>query len=103
MKKVQILFATALLVAGLGLSAAADCACGSSCQQKGLKAGWFTGAGTMAKAACAGGCNCCKSEASKADAKAGGSCCQTKSEAKPSCSGSPSCSDGKCSGECQKK
>ncbi|MBT9586904.1 hypothetical protein IV102_26420 [bacterium] len=115
MKKMQILFATAVLVAGLGMAAAAD-GCGSSCcKQQGLKQGWFTGAGNLTKAACtnhvAG--HCCDSKAggacceSKADAKAGGSCCQSKGDAKAGscCNGGQAgaqCSGGKCSGDCKK-
>lgn len=116
MKKMQILFATALLVAGLGMAAAADGCKSTCCKQQGLKQGWFTGAGNLAKAACTnqGAGQCCDSKAggaccdSKADAKASSSsCCQGKGDAKAGscCNGGQTgaqCSGGKCSGDCKK-
>ncbi|MBN9418796.1 MAG: hypothetical protein J0I12_25315 [Candidatus Eremiobacteraeota bacterium] len=98
MKKVQILVAAAVLSFGMALSASAD----NCCAQKGLQAGWFTGAGTLARAghdhkadgSCCtaqntdakAGCAC----GAKADGKAAGSCCggaktDGKAEAKQCC------------------
>lgn len=119
MKRMQVFFATALLVVGLGVAAGAD-GCGARCcKQQGLKAGWFTAAGNLSKTACdnhvAG--NCCDGSAggaccsdAKADAKAG-SCCKDKADGKAGscCNGSKAdgkagaeCSGGKCGGDCKK-
>ena len=91
MKKLQILFTAALLVAGLGLSAAADSCAASCCKQQGVKAGWFTSAGTLAKASCDdhAGCHCCGSNAASCCEKPkAGSCCD-KSKADASCCDKP--------------
>ena len=112
MKKLQILFTTVLLVAGLGMSAAADSSCGARCcQQQGVKQGWFTGAGTLAKAGCDHGAGqCCSGRsgapcchAGQADAKAG-DCCQGKADGKAGacCGDSAKCKAGECSGDCKK-
>ena len=100
MKKVQILFTAAALTFGLALSASADTCAGSKCcAQKGLQAGWFTGAGTLAHAGHdykADG-SCCS--AAKSDSKAAGSCnCGSDNKANSTCCGGKS--DGKAAGEC---
>ncbi len=89
MKKFQVFLTAAMLVAGLCGAASADSCCSSKagcCDQKGLRAGWFTGAGTMTAAK---GGDCCKADAKagdccKADAKAG-ACCKDKADAKAGC------------------
>ena len=89
MKKFQVLLTAAMLVAGLCGAASADCCGGACAPQKGLRSGWFTGAGTVA----ANSASCCKDKAdakagsccsSKADAKAG-ACCKDKADAKAGC------------------
>ena len=102
MKKVQILFTAAALTFGLALAASADtCSGAKCCAQKGLQAGWFTGAGPLAHAGHdykADGSCCSKEKAdNKAscscgkDSKAGGSCCGGKSDGKAA---------GECGGNC---
>lgn len=80
------LFTVAALVVGLGLAASADnCQGGAKCcAQQGLRAGWFTGAGTLTH--------------NGHDYKADGSCCSTaKADAKAGCTCG---SDNKASGGC---
>ena len=100
MKKVHILFTAALLVVGLGMAVSAEpCAGGKCCGQQGLRAGWFTGAGTLTQEGHnykADG-SCCTN--AKADSKASGSCCgSSDSKAAGSCCSGKS--DGKAAGEC---
>ncbi|MFN8610000.1 MAG: hypothetical protein U0931_20835 [Vulcanimicrobiota bacterium] len=95
------LLTVAALVVGLGLAASAEnCQGGAKCcAQQGLRAGWFTGAGTLTHEG--------------HDYKADGSCCSVaKADAKCSCGNSKSgcaCggkseakSDGKAGGCCGK-
>ncbi|MBX3170572.1 MAG: hypothetical protein KF760_24405 [Candidatus Eremiobacteraeota bacterium] len=105
MKKVQILFTAAALTFGLALAASAD----NCCAQKGLKAGWFTGSGSLAQAGHdhkADG-SCCTN--AKADAKAAGCACgksDGKAAAGNCCSGNSdgkaASEAGKCCGNCKK-
>ncbi len=111
MKKVQILFTAAALAFGLALSASADtCSGAKCCAQKGVQAGWFTGAGNLAHAGHdykADG-SCCS--AAKTDAKAAAGCACGKSDGKAAagscCSGTSdgkaASEAGKCCGNCKK-
>ena len=104
------LLTAAALVIGLGLAASADTCSGGAkcCAQQGLRAGWFTGAGTLAHQGHdykADG-SCCSN--AKADGKAAGGCCGGDNKANASCCGGAKadgkageCS-GKCGGKCKK-
>lgn len=104
------LLTAAALVIGLGLAASADTCSGGAkcCAQQGLRAGWFTGAGTLSHEGHdykADG-SCCSN--AKADGKAAGGCCGGDNKANASCCGGAKadgkageCS-GKCGGKCKK-
>lgn len=99
MKKLQVLFAATMLVAGLAGAVGADNSCckvgaecckpgAACCEQQGTKSGWFTGAGSVAKMD------------NKMDNKAGASCCGDK---KMDNKAGASCSDNKAGGCDSKK
>ena len=96
MKKLQMMFAAALLVAGLGLTGAAGA---DQCCKTKSQTGWFTGKvaqSTCATKSDAKGGDCCST---KSDAK-GGDCCATKSDAKGAeCCSTPK-ADAKAGCEC---
>ena len=90
MKKISMLLTAGLLLAGLSVGAAADCAKGC----KGQKTGWFTGGA----AACKGGACADKKAGSCCSDNKAGSCCSDKKAS--ACCDNKACGDNKAGASC---